>query len=239
MVTATGFDEKTTTGTTSIKTCAYVGLQAACSALCGPVTTALPKDSLSRMCRDVVTPEKQADGSVISLPINTISYKDQVALLQCDNPPSPAWAASYLVTCTLLTTCQTAGNVVMAFAVLGCIGALLSMAVFAWRMNGDGMCAKLTSVVFSTATFICCTTAFGAFQNCAKLTYDLAVSTLTDAIKANPTMFSNPVQGVAPGVGGIMAITSFVFFIYVMLMSIFIPGAAPAAAGGAGLDSKA
>ena len=124
----------------------------------------------------------------------------------------------------------------MAFAVIGCIGALFAMVIFAWRMNGDGVCPKLLSVIFSAGTFVSCTTAFGAFQPCAKIAYNTLVA--SGVVTSLSPGVSNVVVGVAPGIGGAMAVTSFVFFIYVMLMSIFIPASAPAAAD-AGLDATA
>jgi hypothetical protein len=125
----------------------------------------------------------------------------------------------------------------MAFAVIGAIGAIFSMVIFAWRMNGDGMCAKLISVALSAATFIACTTAFGGFQSCVQNQYDAinAANTLMTAFA--PTAYKNVEVGAAPGVGGIMAVTSFVFFIYVMLMSLFIP-AANAETEHASVDTK-
>ena len=120
----------------------------------------------------------------------------------------------------------------MAFAVIGCIGALFSMVIFAWRMNDDGFCPKVTSIIFSTATFICCVVAFAAFQPCANATYNLLLNNWTadlnqqvkdlaqDGISLTWTLNATAV----PGVGGIMAVCSFVFFIYVMIMALLIPG---------------
>ena len=126
----------------------------------------------------------------------------------------------------------------MAFAVIGCIGALFSMVIFAWRMNGDGFCPKVSSIIFSTATFICCVVAFAAFQPCAKNAFDFVYNTATANL--NTVMNEYAKKGIsltwnlnvtaAPGVGGIMAVCSFVFFIYVMIMALMIPGNVDASA---------
>jgi len=239
MVTSSSYDSKNPAGAAvTTTTCNYIGLQAYCGASCGKVTDTLPKDDLTRNCYDsIIKVSGTVDGTKVTnvdTYINTFSYKALSALYFCEDPTKMNPLS--VVQCAIYTTCQSAGNVTLAFAILGCIGALLAMAVFAWRMNGDGMCAKITSVIFSTATFICCTTAFGAFQKCASLSYDYTKASLITSAATNS--YTNPVVGVAPGVGGIMAVTSFCFFIYVMLMSLFIPGANPAASG-AGLDSKA
>merc|ERR1712072_659840 len=127
--------------------------------------------------------------------------------------------------CDLYSKCQNGGNTTMAFAVIGCITALLSIVSFAWRMNSDGICPKVTAFMLAGVTFIACTTAFGAFQPCAQVFYD-------NAKAAAAAMNTKPELSVRPGVGGDMAVASFVFFIYVLLMSVFVPSAEPAGNNG-------
>jgi hypothetical protein len=240
MVVSTHYEGKSSAGVTGkVSKCDYIGLQAFCSAMCGtnvipnPAGTGtvdVPKTNPLYSCKTAGGTD--ASGAAVD---SNVVYKTVYDLAQCGNDAIPKNAAT-TITCNELSTCITGGNVTMAFAVIGCIGALFAMVIFAWRMNGDAVCPKLISIIFSTGTFISCTTAFGAFQPCAKLAYDNAqVTAATTALSLGA---SNVVVGVAPGVGGAMAVTSFVFFIYVMLMSIFVPAAAPAAAD-AGLDAAA
>jgi len=238
MVVASGYDATAETNgvsiTVPVKRCLYVGLQGLCTAQCGKATALLPTDSPLRDCTDKAVTTGTGE-SAETTAASLVVYKDYIEANKCDNLPADAGVLTKL-TCTNYQTCQTGGNVVMAFAVIGAIGAILSMAIFAWRMNGDGMCAKLISVAFSTATFIACTTAFGGFQSCATDQYNFT-KTAYELEAAISTTIKNVEVGVAPGVGGIMAVTSFVFFIYVMLMSLFIP-AANAEAEHEAVDSK-
>lgn len=219
MVVAASFDTTVSGAKTEVSKCAYVGLQGACETDCGKATTTIPEDSPARDCRD-----KDATVKDIAYPANLVVYSEFVEKNKCKNLPSDA-TAIVKKSCALYDTCQYGGNVTMAFAVIGCIGAILSMVIFAWRMHGDGTMAKVASIVFSTATFICCVVAFGGFQNCARDFYNNAKNDIE--ILVNNKLASNEKFGVAPGVGGVMAVTSFVLFIYVMLMSIFIPSTGP------------
>jgi hypothetical protein len=216
----TGSYDLTMSGVKSeVSQCTYVGLQGACITNCGKATTAIPEDSPARDCRD-----KDATVKGTLYQANLVVYSEFVEKNKCKNLPSDA-SADVKKSCALYDTCQYGGNVTMAFAVIGCIGAILSMVIFAWRMHGDGTMAKVASIVFSTATFICCVVAFGGFQNCARDFYNNSKNVIE--IMVNSKIASNEKYGVAPGVGGVMAVTSFVLFIYVMLMSIFIPSTGP------------
>jgi hypothetical protein len=248
MVLASGADVTNSNGGVyKTKSCTYVGLQAFCTAKCGDnteikagtttTTVDVPKDSPSRTCATANT-VYDANG-VATTSSSLYVYSDLLKTLQCDDD-KVAKEPTIVVACADLATCINGGNVTMAFAVIGAIGALFSMVIFAWRMNGDGMCAKLMSMVFSIGTFVSCVVAFSAFQPCASLYYYnkiTEVAASTASAKANGVDITNVVVGVAPGVGGIMAVTSFAFFIYVMFMALFIPGANPAAAT-AGLDKS-
>lgn len=239
MVVASTSDVKNGAGTVEKQCrCSFVGLQGQCSAYCGTNTkfnaagtgtTDVPNTDPAYSCE---TASVSQTGKRTS---SVVVYKTQYDLGKCGDT-SVKQTAEGATECAKLSTCITGGNVTMAFAVIGCIGALFAMVIFAWRMNGDGVCAKLMSVIFSSGTFIACTTAFAAFQPCATMWHEISQTAAT-AAALNPAI-SNIKVGVAPGIGGAMAVTSFVFFIYVMLMSIFIPGSAPAAAD-AGLDATA
>jgi hypothetical protein len=216
--------------------CTYIALQGICQVLCGdsmlPDGTTLPKDDPLRDCAtgEIDTTATAATGKKVYL--STVKlYKPTIEALKCSTTTNPL----VKVNCTELEQCQNGGNVTIGFAILGCIAALFSMVAFAWRMNSDGVCPKLISVALAISTFVACVVAFAAFQPCATSYYNtsLAAATLANASGQNVEL------SVRPGVGGAMAVTSFVFFIYVMLMSIFIPSAGPAGADNAGLDNKA
>jgi len=197
-----------------------------------PNGTTLPKDDPLRECAtgQMDTTASAATGKKVY--VSTVQlYKPAIEALKCSTTTDPLVKAN----CTQLEQCHYGGNITVGFAALGCVTALFSMVAFAWRMNSDGVCPKLISVALAISTFVACVVAFAAFQPCATSYYNtsLASATLASANGLNVEL------SVRPGVGGAMAVTSFVFFIYVMLMSIFIPSAGPAGAGNAGLDNKA
>lgn len=171
------------------------------------------------------------DGKPVLGP-SVLLYKTQIEIKKCSTTTDPETKTD----CTMYKQCQNGGNVTIAFAVIGCVAALFSMVAFAWRMNSDGVCPKLISVGLAIGTFIACTVAYAGFQPCATSLYNAQNAANSLSKKVNPKLDVD--LSVRPGVGGAMAITSFVFFIYVMFMSVFIPSAGPAGAN-AGLDNKA
>jgi hypothetical protein len=245
--------------------CTYVGLQGACSAACGKSqtvyqnniytgkVTALPDDAPTRNCNSSVPIVNFVQNKVVitGYKSNIQIYKDvqkQDNLNQCKGSPDSALApgepkggVTINQKCATMAACQSGGNTTMAFAILGCIAALLAMVAFAWRMNSDGVCPKVTAFILAGVAFICCTTAFGAFQPCARKFYDAEKQALEALIATQKYEWKDASEtfSVRPGVGGAMAVTSFVFFIYVWLMSIFVPNAEPAGTTNSGLDNKA
>lgn len=229
----------TQTGQPKKVTCKYIALQGYCETLCddaqkfdstGKNIVNLPTDDPLRNC---------ATGQVTGLKNGKPVYAPTVVLYKTaieTNKCSTTTDAATKTMCTMYKQCQNGGNVTIAFAAIGCVAALFSMVAFAWRMNSDGVCPKLISVGLAIGTFIACTVAYAGFQPCATTIYndDLAAN---DALK-KLSKDINTDMSPRPGVGGAMAVTSFVFFIYVMFMSIFIPSAGPAGTN-AGLDNKA
>jgi len=194
--------------------CQYIGLLGFCGAVCGS-TALIAANDPSRTCTDATT--------------NTYAllYANP---LTCNSGTYPTGAtADFITGCDVAGKCVSGGKVTIAFAVISVIAALFTMVMFAWRMTSDGACQKLLALACAIGTFVCCVIAFAGFQPCGTGLYNIAKT--NDAIGLLKL-------GVSPGLGGIMAVLSFVFFIYVMLMAIMIPSKAPTAAGNSGLDNK-
>lgn len=200
--------------------CSYIALQGLCTASCG-------SDQMVKNGKAIDTPSDDNSRKCETAGVNVAGV--QTSSLMLYKNYCKAFPTNTQSTCDLASKCQDGGNTTMAFAVIGCITALLSIVSFAWRMNADGICPKVTAFMLSGVTFIACTTAFGAFQSCAKGFYD----EYEKYAKNN----SNVKNNYYPGIGGDMAVASFVFFIYVWLMSVFVPSHEPAA--NSGLDNKA
>jgi hypothetical protein len=224
--------------------CQYVSLQGICTAYCADSQTIDPKTSKvidmpsDDKLRDCATGSYEVtvkdNAPVVTYSSTLILYKDFVE--KKENDCAKTIDVGMKLMCVTFEQCQTGGNTTVAFAIIGCIAALFSMVAFAWRMNSDGVCPKLISIGLATGTFIACTVAFAAFQPCMSSINANAEATYALAKIANPKL--DQVISFRPGVGGAMAVTSFVFFIYVMFMSVFVPSAGPAGSE-AGLDNKA
>jgi hypothetical protein len=218
MVLKSTYNVKTPSLSYTTVTCEYIALQGTCRATCSGSAQTLVNGKVA----DVPSDDKSRDCATAA------NGKSSVSLYK-ENPACKTVTSANQAICDLYGKCRDGGNTTMVFAVIGCITALFSVVAFAWRMNSDGVCPKVTAFLLSGVTFIACTTAFGAFQPCAKGFYDQA----SVIAKSYPDISLS----VYPGIGGDMAVASFVFFIYVWLMSIFVPSAEPAA--NAGLDNKA
>lgn len=240
--------------------CGYIGLQGSCAAACGASQTMLvnnqysgkvndlPMDSPRRECPTGGSPTFANDGTTITGYASTVQiYKtvqESASLNYCKGSPKDQLVpqqdpggVTINEKCDVMKTCQDSGNFTMAFAVIGCITALLSVVAFAWRMNSDGLGPKVIAFILAGVTFVVCTTAFGGFQPCARKWYDAEKKGIAATAKANNMKIIEEFA-IRPGVGGALAATAFVFFIYVWMMSLFVPSAEPKATN-SGIDNKA
>jgi hypothetical protein len=175
--------------------CYYLGLRAMCFAACGTVTQYNPDNSPYRECQQ---------GS-------SISYADEVAV--CDSSDLQTQEDVY---CAAAYACNSGGQVAFAFIIIASISAAVTLYFCKNRMTADTRKDKIGSLVASLITFASSLIAYLSMHNCYKNFYDATVA-------YQATVYTNLVVTMAPGVGGIMTIISFIMFAYVSLQNLHMP----------------
>jgi len=137
-------------------------------------------------------------------------------------------AQEKLDTCSTLQQCETGGEVTFAFALIGCMAAIMASAACYYRLmdtaDADaqvGVWAKKWAAWLSGFALVSAAISYSAMQWCAH-GFDVILRNAYSSVPAG-ALVPQMELSISPGPGGVLAILSFVALLVVWLLNVKLP----------------